>query len=87
MPPIINSARNLDGAKAKAGVEQWLAAILSVDVAEYGRLMGVGAEGTGATLEAHLREPIEPKIAAHRGRIVRTTDDGCIEPCNCLPLL
>ena len=84
MPPIINSARNLDGAKAKAGVEQWLAAILSVDVAEYGHLMGVGAEGTGAILEAHLREPIEPKIF---GRIVRTTYDGCIEPCNCLPLL
>jgi adenylate cyclase len=49
--------------------------------------MGVGAEGTVAILEAYRREPIEPKIAAHRGRIVKTTDDGCIEPCNCFPVL
>ena len=72
---------------AKAGVERWLAAILPVDVAEYGHLMGVGTEGTVATLEAYRREPIEPKIAAHRGRIVKTTGDGCIEPCNCFPVL
>jgi adenylate cyclase len=64
---------------AKAGVESWLAAILSVDVAEDSHLMDVGAEGAVAVLHAYPREPIEPiepKIAAHRGRIVKSTGDG-----------
>ena len=38
---------------AKAGVERWLAAILPVDVAEYGHLMGVGTEGTGWEKNQH----------------------------------
>src|SRR5262244_3699101 len=56
--------------------ERRLAAILAADVAGYSRLMGVDEEGTHARLRAHLRELIEPKIAEHRGRIVKNTGDG-----------
>jgi TolB-like protein/class 3 adenylate cyclase len=53
-----------------------LTAILAADVAGYSRLMGVDEEGTHERLRAHLRELIEPKIAKHRGRIVKNTGDG-----------
>src|ERR1700750_779480 len=53
-----------------------LAAILATDVAGYSRLMGVDEEGTHERLKAHLRELIEPKIAEHRGRVVKNTGDG-----------
>ena len=53
-----------------------LAAILAADVAGYSRLMGADEEGTHERLKAHLRELIEPKIAEHRGRIVKNTGDG-----------
>src|SRR6202051_1399319 len=56
-------------------VERRLAAILAADVAGYSRLMGADEEGTLATLKAHRRELIDPKIAEHRGRIVKTTGD------------
>jgi hypothetical protein len=68
-------------------VERRLAAILSVDVAECSHLMGVGAEVTVAVLEAYRRKPIEPKIALHSWRIVKTRGDGCIEACDCYPVL
>ena len=53
-----------------------LAAILAADVAGYSRLMGADEEGTHERLRAHLRELIEPKVAEHRGRIVKSTGDG-----------
>jgi len=53
-----------------------LAAILAADVAGYSRLMGADEEGTHERLKAHLGELIEPKIAEHRGRIVKNTGDG-----------
>src|SRR5258707_11606644 len=53
-----------------------LTAILAADVAGYSRLMGADEEGTYERLRAHLRELIEPKIAEHRGRIVKNTGDG-----------
>jgi adenylate cyclase len=61
---------------AEGRVERRLAAILAADVAGYSRLMGVDEEGTLAALRAHRREILDPKIAAHRGRIVKTTGDG-----------
>ena len=63
---------------AEARVERRLAAILAADVAGYSRLMGVDEEGTLAALKAHRRELIDPKIAEHRGRIVKTTGDGAL---------
>jgi adenylate cyclase len=53
-----------------------LAAILAADVAGYSRLMGADEEGTHERLKAHIRELVEPKIAEHRGRIVKNTGDG-----------
>ena len=53
-----------------------LAAILAADVAGYSRLMGADEEGTHERLKAHLRELVDPRIAEHRGRIVKNTGDG-----------
>src|SRR5467141_1375050 len=65
-------------ALATERVERKLAAILAADVAGYSRLMGADEEGTLARLKAHRRELIDPKIAEHRGRIVKTTGDGLL---------
>jgi adenylate cyclase len=62
----------------EARVERRLAAILAADVASYSRLMGADEEGTLAALQAHRREILDPRIAAHRGRIVKTTGDGLL---------
>jgi adenylate cyclase len=62
----------------EARVERRLAAILAADIAGYSRLMGVDEEGTLAALKACRRELIDPKIAEHRGRIVKTTGDGAL---------
>src|SRR5712672_4876320 len=59
-------------------VERRLAAILAADVAGYSRLMGEDEEGTLAALKAIRRELGDPKIAEHRGRIVKTTGDGLL---------
>src|SRR5882672_10346677 len=59
-------------------VERRLAAILAADVAGYSRLMGEDEEGTLAALKAIRRELGDPKIAEHRGRIVKTTGDGML---------
>jgi adenylate cyclase len=59
-------------------VERKLAAILAADVAGYSRLIGADEEGTLARLKAHRNELIDPKIAEHRGRIVKTTGDGLL---------
>jgi adenylate cyclase len=53
-----------------------LAAILAADVAGYSRLMGADEEGTHERLKAHLQALVEPKIAEHRGRVVKNTGDG-----------
>jgi len=63
---------------AEARVERRLAAILAADVVGYSRLMGNDEEGTLAALKACRRELIEPKIAEHRGRIVKLTGDGAL---------
>ena len=55
-----------------------MAAILAADVAGYSRLMGADEEGTLAALKAIRRELGDPKIAEHRGRIVKTTGDGLL---------
>ena len=55
-----------------------LAAILAADVAGYSRLMGADEEGTLKRLKALRRELIDPKIAEHHGRIVKTTGDGLL---------
>ena len=63
---------------AKPHVERRLAAILAADVAGYSRLMGADEEGTHAALKVYRHEIIDPKIAEHRGRIVRIIGDGLL---------
>jgi TolB-like protein len=59
-------------------VERRLAAILAVDVAGYSRLMGADEEGTHERLKAHFAELVHPKVAEHRGRVVKNTGDGLL---------
>jgi class 3 adenylate cyclase len=59
-------------------VERKLAAILAADVVGYSRLMGEDEAGTLARLKQHRRELIDPGIAEHKGRIVKTTGDGIL---------
>jgi adenylate cyclase len=59
-------------------VERRLAAILAADVAGYSRLMGADEEGTLARLKAVRKTFVDPTIAKHRGRIVKTTGDGML---------
>jgi len=55
-----------------------LTAILAADVAGYSRLIGADEEGTLSRLKALRAEVIDPKIAEHHGRIVKTTGDGLL---------
>jgi len=55
-----------------------LAAILAADIAGYSRLVGEDEEGTLRRVKAILADLVEPKIAAHRGRLVKTTGDGLL---------
>jgi TolB-like protein/class 3 adenylate cyclase len=55
-----------------------LAAILAADVAGYSRLMGADEEGTLERLKALRGELLDPKLAEHHGRIVKTTGDGLL---------
>ena len=61
-----------------ARVERRLAAILAADVAGYSRLIEADEEGTLGRLKALRAEVIDPKIASHHGRIVKTTGDGLL---------
>jgi TolB-like protein/class 3 adenylate cyclase/Flp pilus assembly protein TadD len=55
-----------------------LAAVLAADVAGYSRLVGADEEGTLSRLKALRAKVIDPNIAEHRGRIVKTTGDGLL---------
>ena len=59
-------------------VQRRLAAVLAADVAGYSRLMGLDEERTLAQLKTVRKTLVDPTIAAHRGRIVKTTGDGML---------
>ena len=59
-------------------VERRLTAILAADIAAYSRLMGDDEEGTLAQLRKVRQEVTDPKVAAHRGRIVKTAGDALL---------
>ena len=61
-----------------ARVERRLAAILAADVAGFSRLIECDEEGTLGRLRMLRAEVIDPQIAGHRGRIVKTTGDGLL---------
>jgi TolB-like protein/class 3 adenylate cyclase len=64
------------GGKNRA--ERRLAAILAADVAGYSRLIGADEDGTLGRLRSVRAEVIDPKVAEHRGRLVKTTGDGLL---------
>nr|WP_283826429.1 adenylate/guanylate cyclase domain-containing protein [Bradyrhizobium iriomotense] len=55
-----------------------MAAVLAADVAGYSLLMGADEVGTLEALKAIRREIVDPAIAEHKGRIVKTTGDGLL---------
>ncbi|MFB9269063.1 adenylate/guanylate cyclase domain-containing protein [Bradyrhizobium erythrophlei] len=59
-------------------VERRLAAVLAADVVGYSRLMGRDEERTLAELKSLRQRLIDPTVATHRGRIVKTTGDGML---------
>jgi TolB-like protein/Tfp pilus assembly protein PilF len=59
-------------------MERRLAAILLTDMVGYSQLIGLDEEGTIARQKSHRDGIIDPKIAAHGGRIVKTTGDGVL---------
>src|SRR3981189_2283173 len=59
-------------------MERRVAAVLAADVAGYSLLMGRDEEGTLTQLKAFRKTLVDPTIAAHRGRIVKTTGDGML---------
>ena len=65
----------LDANTALVRDKRRLTAIVSADVVGYSRLMGRDESGTLATLDGHLRELIDPKIAEHGGRTVKSMGD------------
>lgn len=59
-------------------MDRRLAAILAADVVGYSRLIRADEEGTLAAFKALLDDLIGPKIAEHRGRIVKLIGDGLL---------
>jgi TolB-like protein/class 3 adenylate cyclase/rhodanese-related sulfurtransferase len=59
-------------------MERRLAAVLAADMVGYSRLMEADEEGTITRQRAHRSELIDPLIADHGGRIVKTTGDGLL---------
>jgi adenylate cyclase len=63
---------------AEEHAQRRLAAIMAADVVGYSRLIEADEEGTRASLRGLRRELIDPRIAADRGRIVKTMGDGLL---------
>jgi class 3 adenylate cyclase len=65
------------GTPGQSRIERRLTAILAADIAGYSRLMGVDEIGTACALREH-RAAVDPIMASHGGRIVKTTGDGVL---------
>ena len=78
MLPCFVGERCLGQIVTSGRVERRLAAVLAADVVGYSRLMGADEVGTLAALKTHRREVVDPAIAEHKGRIVKTTGDGML---------
>jgi adenylate cyclase len=61
-----------------ASTRRRLAAVLVADVAGYSRLMEMDESGTLQRLRTYRAELIDPQIAVHNGRLVKTTGDGLL---------
>jgi len=60
------------------GTQRKLAAIVSADVVGYSRLMGADETGTLKAMRVLRADVIDPKLAEHGGRIVKTMGDGLL---------
>ena len=63
---------------AEIKITRRLAAVLAADMVGYSRLMGADEAGTIARQRTVYAEVIDPAIAGHGGRIVKTTGDGLL---------
>jgi adenylate cyclase len=63
---------------SQTNIQRRFAVILCADVVGYSRLMGIDEEGTFAALNATWRDVVDPALAEHRGRLVRTMGDGLL---------
>jgi formylglycine-generating enzyme required for sulfatase activity/class 3 adenylate cyclase len=70
----IKSGRN--GEPPRELAPRRLAAIVAGDISGYSRLMQIDEEGTHGRVKRIERDLIEPSIAEHHGRLVKTTGDG-----------
>ncbi len=59
-------------------MERRLVAILAVDMVGYSRLIEADEEGTIGRQKVHRADLIDPTIARHNGRIVKTMGDGLL---------
>ena len=66
------------GAPPREPIPRRLAAIVAGDISGYSRLMQIDEEGTHNRVKRIERDLIEPSIAEHHGRLVKTTGDGFI---------
>src|SRR3954447_18237253 len=69
MNPNETSSHFVDGTRR-------LAAILAADIVGYSKLMGRDEEGTLARVKRSRREIVDPTLAEHHGRLIKTTGDG-----------
>src|ERR1700752_985233 len=74
----IKSGRNGDSPHDPTPTPRRLAAIVAADISGYSRLMEIDEEGTHRRVKRIERDLIEPSIAEHHGRLVKTTGDGFI---------
>lgn len=65
-----------DGGSSHDASSRRLAAIIAGDISGYSRLMQMDEDGTYARVKRIERDLIEPTIAEHHGRLVKTTGDG-----------
>jgi formylglycine-generating enzyme required for sulfatase activity/class 3 adenylate cyclase len=78
MGEIRDFKSNRDGRPPNDVAPRRLAAIVVGDIAGYSRLMELDEEGTHNRVKRIQRDLIEPTIAEHHGRLVKTTGDGFI---------
>ncbi len=78
MAEIRNFKSGRNGDPPRESMPRRLAAIVAGDIAGYSHLMGIDEEGTHNRVKRIERDLIEPSIAEHHGRLVKTTGDGFI---------
>ncbi len=79
LPSLLTLAHSAPvGKMAEPRKQRRLAAIFAADMVGYSRLVEADERGTIARQKVHRTELIDPKIAEHYGRIVKTTGDGML---------